>query len=349
MSRITEQQMRQRLVRYDEMVPCQEAFLDRRIDQRGGNENFTIIGPGVAESADQHVHISIPHGFNIGGARQVPHAVNSQHSHDTAEVFVVHSGRWKFQTGVEGEDAEIELEPGDTISVPTHVFRGFENVSDQPAYLFAVLGGDDPGRVTWAPDVFEKARETGLVLLEDGSLIDTNRGEKIPDGVAPMPPTTATQAAQFQRISADELRRCIQPAGDMPTAGESLLTRGTAVAECPIIGAECPDEGLPAGQMDWPHGFSLRCLAFPPGASIALHSRSEVEVLFVHAGRLEIEWPNGRLQLNAGDVLSVPEELEHAFSNPGNENASVYVVRRADRPGPPRFVGDTRQGTSEQP
>jgi len=342
MSTITPQEMRQRLVRYDEMIPCQEAFLDRRIDRRAGNENFTIIGPGVAESADQHVHISIPHGFNIGGARQVPHAVNSQHSHETAEVFVVHSGRWKFQTGVKGEDAEIELEPGDTISVPTHVFRGFENVSDQRAYLFAVLGGDDPGRVTWAPDVFEKARETGLVLLADGRLVDTNRGEKIPDGVAPMPPTTPTQAAEFRRVSADELRRCIQPAAHLPTAGESRLTRGTSVIECPVIGADSPDEGVPAGQMNWPHGFSLRRLEFPPGASIALHSRSEVEVLFVHSGDLAVEWGEGRLQLGVGDVLSVPEGLGHALANPGNENAIVYVVRRGDRPGAPRFVDDTR-------
>ena len=342
MSTITEQQMRQRLVRYDEMVPCQEAFLDRRIDQRAGNENFTIIGPGVAESADQHVHISIPHGFNIGGARQVPHAVNSQHSHDTAEVFVVHSGRWKFQTGVEGEDAEIELEPGDTISVPTHVFRGFENVSDQPAYLFAVLGGDDPGRVTWAPDVFEKARETGLVLLEDGSLIDINRGETIPNGVDPMPPTTPARAAEFGRVSEAELRQCIQPADNMQPAGESRLTRGTAVIEYPIIGAASPGEGLPAGQMNWPHGFSLRCLAFPPGASIALHSRSEVEVLFVHSGRLDVEWRDGQLQLGPGDVLSVPEQLEHAFSNTGSDNATVYAVRKGDRQAAPRFVENIR-------
>lgn len=338
MSTINEQEMRQRLVRYHEMVPCQEAFLDRRIDRRAGNENFTIIGPGVAESADQHVHISIPHGFNIGGARQVPHAINSQHSHETAEVFVIHSGRWKFRTGVEGEDGEIELEPGDTISVPTHVFRGFENVSDDPAYLFAVLGGDDPGRVTWAPDVFEKARETGLVLLEDGSLIDTSRGERIPEGVAPMPPTTRARAAEFQRISDDELRRCVQSATGLRQSDESVLTRGTAVAEYPIIGAANADEGMPAGQMNWPHGFNLRRLEFPPGAAIDLHSRSEVEVLFVHSGNLAVEWSEGRLQLGAGDVLSVPEDLEHAFENPGNETAMVYVVRRGDRPAAPRFA-----------
>ena len=123
----------------------------------------------------------------------------------------------------------------------------------------------------------------------------------------------------------------------MQPAGESRLTRGTAVVEYPIIGAESPDEGLPAGQMNWPHGFSLRCLEFPPGASIGLHSRSEVEVLFVHAGRLVVEWADGRLELGVGDVLSVPEELEHAFSNPGSEAAAVYLVRHGDQPSAPRF------------
>ena len=93
--------------------------------------------------------------------------------------------------------------------------------------------------------------------------------------------------------------------------------------------------------MNWPHGFSLRCLEFPPGASIGLHSRSEVEVLFVHSGRLDVEWPDGRLQIGVGDTLSVPEELEHALVNAGSETATVYVVRKGDRPDAPRFFGKT--------
>jgi hypothetical protein len=84
--------------------------------------------------------------------------VNSQHFHETAEVFFVHSGRWAFRTGEHAEDAEVILEPGDTISIPVHVFRGFENVGTGVGFLYAVLGGNDPGRVVWAPDVLEKAR-----------------------------------------------------------------------------------------------------------------------------------------------------------------------------------------------
>lgn len=331
------EQMRHRLVRYQELVGCQEAFLDRRIDGRAGNENFTIIGPGVAESAQQHVHISIPHGFNIGAARQQPHAINSQHSHDTAEVFVVHTGRWAFRTGVRGDDAEVELGPGDIISVPTQVFRGFENVSGEQAFLFAVLGGDDPGRVTWAPDVFEKAGQTGLVLLEDGSLIDTTRGERIPDGLAPMTPTTEEQAKRLRRVTVAELAGCVQRASELEAAGDSLLTRNSDAIEYPIIGDESSAERVPAGRMNWSHGFSLRCMYFPPGASIRLHARDEEEVLFAHAGTLSVHWADGNLDLAPGDVLSVPPGLRRRFVNESDQTTMVYVVHRHDRPAPPRF------------
>ena len=57
-----------RIVRYGELKPCKTAFIDAHTPGSDQKENFTIIGGGVSESADQHVHISIPHGFNIGAA-----------------------------------------------------------------------------------------------------------------------------------------------------------------------------------------------------------------------------------------------------------------------------------------
>ena len=59
-----------RAVRYEELKPCINAFIDSRSPGSDKKENFTIIGPGVAENPNQHVHIKIAHGFNIGGARQ---------------------------------------------------------------------------------------------------------------------------------------------------------------------------------------------------------------------------------------------------------------------------------------
>ena len=77
--------MAARLVRYADLIPCRTAFIDTRTPGSTEKENFTIIGAGVSENPDQHVHITEKHGFNIGAARQPFGCVNSQHSHDTAE------------------------------------------------------------------------------------------------------------------------------------------------------------------------------------------------------------------------------------------------------------------------
>jgi mannose-6-phosphate isomerase-like protein (cupin superfamily) len=206
-----------RLVPYRDLRPCTTAFIDARTPGSERKENFTIIGPGVAENPDQFVHIDIPHTFNIGGARQPPRCVNSQHSHESAEVFMVLSGRWRFLSGERGLDGHIDLEPGDTISLPTNMFRGFENIGDEIGFLFAVLGGDDPGRVTWAPYVFDAARSHGLVLLESGQLIDTTR-EALPTHAARMPETTAADVASMRRYSSEDLERCVVRFGKLPRA-----------------------------------------------------------------------------------------------------------------------------------
>jgi mannose-6-phosphate isomerase-like protein (cupin superfamily) len=114
--RWSQAEMEQRLVRYADLRPCYNAFIDTRSPGSEAKENFTIIGPGVSENPQQHVHIAEPHGFNIGGARQPPHCVNSQHSHESAETFVVHSGRWTFNLGEHGDAVRVEAGPGDFIS-----------------------------------------------------------------------------------------------------------------------------------------------------------------------------------------------------------------------------------------
>ena len=327
----------ERLVRYEDLRPCTTAFIDTRTPGSAEKENFTIIGPGVAESPDQHVHINIPHGFNIGGARQPPGCVNSQHSHETAEVFVVHSGTWAFQLGPNCEDGEVVLHPGDTISIPIHVFRGFKNVGSDVGFLFAVLGGDNPGHVTWAPYVFENAAKHGLVLVEDGSLVDTTKGESLPEGKRAMPATTPDDVASLRRLSAAEMSDCVMTAGEVQQYSESEGSL-PGVRETPIIGADNSGEQMAAGKMSWDHGFSLRCLKVAPGQTTASHKRGEEEVLFLHSGKLTVDLPDGELRMVAGDTLTVPVELPRSFSNPGPDTAVAYVVRGGNQPLAAEFV-----------
>jgi len=183
---MTPEEMEKRIVRYGDLVPCKTAFIDAHTPGSDQKENFTIIGGGVSESPDQHVHITIPHGFNIGAAGQPPKCRNSLHNHRTAEVFIVLSGRWRFFWGERGDAGEVILQEGDIINIPTNMFRGFENIGTDYGMIMAVLGGDDAGGgVIWAPHVIEDAKDHGLILGENGKLYETKKGERLPDGLAP--------------------------------------------------------------------------------------------------------------------------------------------------------------------
>lgn len=282
--------MKARIVRYRDLRPCLNAFIDTRSPGSEAKENFCVIGPGVSENPHQHVHIREPHGFNIGGARQPPHCVNSQHSHDTAEVFVVHSGRWSFNIGERGEDAKVLAGPGDVISLPTKMFRGFTNIGDTIGYLFAVLGGDDPGRVLWAPYVFDMARDYGLVLLENGDLVDTAAGERLPPDARAMPRTRPDQVKAMTVPTQAEAERLVWRASGCSQAGVT-----------PIIAED--------GVFTWDHGFTLDRLDIGAHGRVADYIPPGPEVLFVHEGASTIRWADGAVELGVGDTITIPRGL----------------------------------------
>ena len=296
-----------RIVRYADLRPCLNAFVDTRTPGSEAKENFTIIGPGVSENPEQYVHIAESHGFNIGGARQPPRCVNSQHSHDTAEVFIVHSGRWRFDLGEHGEDAQVTAGPGDVISLPIKTFRGFTNIGDDNGFLFAILGQDDPGRVLWAPDVFDMAREYGLVLLESGQLIDTVSGQKMPPDARPMPVTSTTQVNQMKHVSQTEAERLVWRPGNR---SGSLSTA--------IIG-----DGAP---LDWPHGFAVERLDLASGDEYSLPIVSNPEVVFVHLGDLVIRRSDGEARLGSGDTITIPPGVDWTLAS--GDGCVAYHVNR---------------------
>lgn len=327
-----------RLIKYADLKPCTNAFIDTRSPGSDKKENFTLIGPGVAENPEQHIHISIPHGFNIGGARQPSGCLNSQHSHLTEEVFVIHKGTWSFISGVNADDGKIILNEGDIISIPMDIFRGFENVGDDIGYLHAVLGGDDPGRVTWAPKVFDLAKKYGLVLLEDGSLVDTTLGEVIPEDKNPMPVTSAEQIAQHRVVSSDDMAAIVQRTDDFNWSKNSSLAQFHGVEEAALVGAECPLENLPSSKLNWSHNFVVRALKLNAGAKINEHIRYEEEVVFVHQGQVEIVVDGEALLLEKGDTFTTPIESTRSFTHKGSLDCILYITRRHDQPKPPTFI-----------
>ena len=330
--------MDQRLVRYADLVPCRTAFLDTRTPGSTEKENFTIIGAGVSESSEQHVHITEKHGFNIGAARQPFGCVNSQHSHDTAEVFVVHSGTWRLLFGANREDGTLEIGPGDVASVPIHMFRGFEKVDEGVGFLFTVLGQDDPGKVTWAPAVFQAAQGHGLKLAKGGRLIDTAAGETAIDDSELDTGLTQEQVDALATPPMEQLAKCVVRAGDAVANPNSPLA-APGVEEAGLIVPQATDDGFAPGPITgwWPHGFNLRQLTLSTGAYVPMHARREAEVLMVQSGTIEISWANGSVILGAGDTFTVPVDLDHAFRNTASVDAVVFVVRGGENPSQPIF------------
>ena len=308
------------IVRYGELRPCKTAFIDAHTPGSDRKENFTIVGGGVSESPDQHVHIAEPHGFNIGAAGQPPRCRNSLHSHRTAEVFWVLSGRWRFFWGRHGDAGAVVLEQGDIIDIPTGIFRGFENVGTDYGMIMAVLGGDDAGGgVTWAPQVIEDARDHGLVLAETGRLYDTKKGQALPEGTRPMPVLTEAELADYPELSpAQVVGWGVRRYWDMVALADRRPLK--------VIGAEGIIRDRPGFDVD---------LVTRGSATETPHSHDRPSILMPARGHWRLTWAGGEAVLAPGDTASVPAGLDHAAVPAMEGEAALYHVVATDDPAGP--------------
>ena len=312
------QEMEVRIVRYGDLKPCRTAFIDAHTPGSDQKENFTIIGGGVSESKDQHVHITIPHGFNIGAAGQPPKCRNSLHSHRTAEVFFVLKGRWRFFWGRWGNAGEVVLEEGDIFNIPTGIFRGFENIGLDYGMIMAILGGDDAGGgVIWAPQVIEDAKDHGLVLSEKGKLHDTKKGEKLPEGVKPMPLLTDEELKAFPEPSP------VQVVGGYVRRYWDMVALAGAGRAVKVIGEKGTIRDKPGFEVD----FLTRA-----SAAEKRHRHDRPSVLMPVKGHWRVDWDGGSAVLAPGDTMSVPENLDHSAVPSMTGEAALYHVVATDDP-----------------
>jgi mannose-6-phosphate isomerase-like protein (cupin superfamily) len=203
--------------------------------------------------------------------------------------------------------------------------------------MFSVLGGDDPGRVLWAPYVFEQAQKHGLVLLQSGRLIDRRRGDTIPLDDPPVRATSTEQVAQLKILDCAGIAACTVRHDDLGQHTGGPFTDLQGVRESAVIGPANPAELMPAAPLSWLHGFHLRALHLEVGASLPWHRRFEEEVLLVHKGTLRVDWADGCFDLGAGDTFTVPIGLLRHFENVGDSLVECYVVRGGDHPAAPVF------------
>ena len=309
------------IVRYAELVPCRTAFIDAHTPGSDQKENFTIIGGGVSESADQHVHIKDTPGFNIGAAGQPPKCRNSLHTHRTAEVFFVLSGRWRFFWGRWGDAGEVILEPGDIFNIPTGIFRGFENIGSDYAMIMAILGGDDAGGgVVWAPQVIEDAKEHGLLLGENGKLYDSKKGEALPAHVAPMPVMTDKNLSLMAEPSVNE----VVPRWVARYLDLLALARDKPVQ---VIG----EEGL---IFDKP-GFEVDFLTAPSAGPVS--ARPHYTVLMPVKGYWRLCQNGQESHIGPGDTAFLQHDTGYELAPAMSGEAALYRIKDTNDPAGPSW------------
>ena len=312
--------LKERLVRYGELIPCKTAFIDTHTPGSNQKENFTIIGSGVSENPEQHVHISIPHGFNIGAAGQPPKCHNSLHSHRTAEVFFVLSGRWRFFWGRYGQAGDVILEKGDIFNIPTGIFRGFENIGEHYGMLMAILGGNDAGGgVIWAPEVLQEAEKHGLILSERGKIYNTLNGQNIPDNESLMKPLSEKELQNFPEYSTDEVvPNFVARYLDLYSLSKNKSTT--------VIGERGKIYDKPGFQVEFISENSINNLV----------KKYDKDVVFMPVeGYWKIDFENCSLILNPGDTFSLPKNNVFNLEPTKPGIATMYVVIPTnDKPGP---------------
>ncbi|MBY6058011.1 cupin [Leisingera daeponensis] len=313
-----------RIVRYGELKPCKTAFIDAHTPGSDQKENFTIIGGGVSESPDQHVHITDKIGFNIGAAGQPPKCRNSLHSHTTAEVFFVAKGRWRFFWGRYGTAGEFIAEEGDIFNIPTGMFRGFENVGQDYGMIMSILGGDDAGGgVTWAPQVIEDARAHGLMLGNNGVLYDSKKGQELPHNVQPMPVLTEEELKAYPEVPVENV------IGKYVARYWDLMAL-SAKQPVKVIGEEALIRDKP--------GFEVDFL----GRGSAVSEQAKVErpvVLMPASGHWRIAINEVETTLSNGDTALVLPGESYSAEPSMTGNAGLYRITATDDP-----AGATWQG-----
>ena len=314
--------MTERIARFNELTPSTLPFVEGRIEGHKERKNYSIVGPGVAEDSQQSVKISKPHGYNLGAVSANPKNGSGLHSHTTAEVFLIYSGSWRFYWGADGKN-EIILSKGDIISMPTNMFRGFENAGDEEGLIFVVLGNDDPGIITWVPDVLIKARETGLALLDDNSLIDL-RESKVPSNRKLLEPITNEILQKFDNYEINEIEKFICRFKNQ-TNYEIDLNNGIKIIQ--IIGNNFSNKNYSA-LINHDTGFNLSILKGKQGLIEDLVF-DKPTILFSQKGNWKVKIEEEEFNINSKDTFSLPLNTKVSISIDNNEDCFLNCVSKA--------------------
>ncbi len=320
-----------RTVRRRDLVAAENAFIDCRTPGSERKLNYAIIGSGVSET-DQFINLEIPHGFQLGAASMPPGVNNSLHMHFTAEVFIVVEGTYTFRWGRQQIEGEYVGGPGDIISIPTWVFRGFTNIGGEDNLIFTILGQDETGGLIWEPDVLRQAGGHGLHLTVGNHLVDTVAGDVLTDDIELVTPMSTAQVADMREVTPEQMRSRVTTDAERQFSDRALLCTavpGGAARLALVIGYGMTEDRMQEPRVHNPHGFDVAVLRAAEGEGVLCHRHAESQVLIVVRG----EWlvtlnqvDPVEVRLSAHDTLSVPPGSWRSIVNTSSDPRSEVVV-----------------------
>ena len=156
-----------RVARFATMNARTDTFAAQSVLPNAGLVVRKVLGAGiVSDTKARPSTILVDHPFSMTLVEIPPGQAAPLHAHATEEVFFIVEGRVTFFWGDEGEH-QIEMGRYDTVTMPKHVFRAFENRTDQTARMMVTVGGgadEVRNSVTYAPDVVAAAQAAGVKL-----------------------------------------------------------------------------------------------------------------------------------------------------------------------------------------
>ena len=316
-----------RLAKFDELIPSNIPFVEGKLKGHQDRKNYSVIGPGVSEDAKQNVKIAEEHGFNIGAVSAAPMNGSGLHSHTTAEVFVIHAGSWRFYWGVDGTEGEVILNRGDVASFPTNMFRGFQNVGEDEALMFVVLGENDPGVITWTPKLLKDAKDSGMVLMNDNSLIDTAK-QQIPDEDKIIQPLKEQELETFDHYTSSEIEKYVIRLNH----SEKYFVDDEHYNSNKIINyIDHLNIHNKTFEPYIPHktGFSLSLLQ-GKNAHIHEYALEKSEVFNCLDGEWEIQCGGEKVVISARDTFSVPKNSVRSIKQIGDTTGKLFIIRQTN-------------------
>ena len=338
---MTADELQRRLIPFDSLQASTEAFIDYALPECQPKLNYALIGPGVSQNPLQPVSLREPHGFQLGGVT-LPHGrVNPPHLHFSCEVFICVAGRWRIQWGFNPETLHVDIGPGDIVSVPTWIYRGFTSIGGDEGFLFTALGRDYTGGILWAPGTVARAAAEGVLLTDNHRIVDTRRGDALQPGERLFQPMTEAEIAALRHWTPTDMARRLVRFDNLAWTTQGLLDSalpGGGAQLAPVVGLGLLQQREHLAPVMHSHGVSLEWLRIPAGGRVSRHRVKEKQALVAWCGQLEV-----RLDADDGpctlavtgraagwDSLSIPADVWRSLNNTGDGDAIALLLTAGD-------------------